>query len=190
MTSILKEGIPIMIDPLTQHILNEGYLLSDKTISVNLFKFESGEAIKLLIIGTLGSGKTSLGKYLMKKYKVKEFFSDKPGLKIALKSHKRMIMETIEIASLYKDKPEFRKIILSHPMILMGMSALKSGLRADKRDGTVPGKVKDKKDTYISARHNISYFQKRLNYLRKDAMKIPGADIKEFEVPIFEPVYY
>ena len=66
MTSILKEGIPIMIDPLTQHILNEGYILNDKTIAVNLDDFENGKKNKLLIFGTLGSGKTTWAEFLSK----------------------------------------------------------------------------------------------------------------------------
>ena len=177
------------IDPITQYIL-EGYFFSDKTISVNLQDFISGKRNKLLIVGVLGSGKTSLGEYLLKKYKVKDFFSDTAGLEQALKSPKRMIVETIEIAGLYKEKPNFRQLILNQSMILMGMSAFKAGLRADKRDGTVPGTVRDKKDTYISTRDNITYFQKRLKNLRKNAMAIPGADIKEFKVPKFKTVLY
>jgi len=170
--------------------IQEGRFLSDVTVSVNLKDFVSGKVNKLLIVGVLGSGKTSLGEYLLKKYKVKDFFSDTAGLEQALKSPKRMIVETIEIAGLYLEQPKYRKLILSKSMILMGMSALKAGLRADKRDGTVPGTVRDKKDTYISTRDNITYFQKRLKNLRKNAMAIPGADIKEFKVPKFKTVLY
>ena len=65
--------------------IQEGYLFSDKTISVNLKHFEQLGEHKLLIVGVLGSGKTSLGEYLAKKYKV-DFFSDKSGMEIALKS--------------------------------------------------------------------------------------------------------
>jgi hypothetical protein len=101
-----------------------------------------------------------------------------------------MIIETIEIASIYKEKSQYRKLILDMPMILIGLSALKAGLRADKRDGTIPSTSKRKRDIYISTRDNLTFFQKRLNYLRKDALKIPNADIKEYKVPKFEPVYY
>ena len=179
-----------MIDPITLYILHEGLISSDKTVSINLSDFVNGRANKLLIVGVLGSGKTSLGEYLQKKYKIKDFFSDRAGLEVALKSPKRMIVETIEIASLYMEKPDWRKLIIKQPMILMGMSALKGGLRADKRDGTTISGAKDKRDSYISVRDNLTYFQKRLTYLRKDVMKIPNADIKEFKVPKFKPVYY
>ena len=122
--------------------IQEGYLLSDKTISVNLKHFEQLDEHKLLIVGVLGSGKTSLGEYLAKKYKV-DFFSDKSGMEVALKSTKRMIIEGGQIATLYKQKPELRKFIIDQPMILIGLSAIKAGIRADKRDGTVPGTAKD-----------------------------------------------
>lgn len=162
--------------------LNEGYLFSNKTISVNLDQFKTGKKNKLLIIGVLGSGKTSLGQYLKKKYNVKHFFSDEYGLEKALKSPKRMIIETIEITSLYKEKPEYRQLILSMPMIIIGISAMKAGFRADKRDNTVPTTAKDKRDIYISTRDNLTFFQKRLNYLRKDVMKLPNAKIKEYNL--------
>ena len=181
-----------MIDPITQYILQEGYLLSDKTISVNLQDFISGKAKKLLVIGVPGSGKTSLGEYLMKKYKVSEFVSD-TDWKIMMKgitNSKRSIIEGAGLADLYYKEDTWKKIIIDKPMILMGLSGLKAGLRADKRDGTVPGKVKDKKDTYYFVRKNLSHWQKVFNYLRKDVVKIPGADIKEFKVPKFAPVYY
>jgi DNA replication protein DnaC len=178
-----------MIDEYLNSI-QEGYVLSGKTISVNLSEFQSGRKKKLLIIGVLGSGKTSLGQYLKEKYNVPYFFSDTAGLEQALKSPKRMVIETIEIASLYMERPEYRKLILSMSMIIIGLSALVAGLRADKRDGTVLGQVKDKKDMYISTRDNLTYFQKRLKYLRKDVITLPNADIKEFEIPKFKPVYY
>ena len=178
------------MDPITEYILNEGYLLSDKTISVNLKDFESGKKNKLLIIGLLGSGKTSLGEYLLKKYKVSEFHSDESGVIKAIKNPKRMIIEGSGIASLYKEKPELRKLILIQPMILIGMSAIKAGYKADKRDGTVFKTVKNKKDMYYFIRQNLSYFQKAMSILRKDVMKLPNAIIKEFKIPKFKTVYH
>jgi len=74
-------------------------------------------------------------------------------------------------------------------MILMGMSGLKAGMRADKRDGMRPSTVRNKKDMYYFMRKNLGYWQKVFNYLRKDALKIANADIKEFKVPKFKPVY-
>jgi len=48
--------------------IQEGYIFSDKTISIDLDKFESGESNKLIISGVSGAGKSTLGKYLAKKY--------------------------------------------------------------------------------------------------------------------------
>ncbi len=179
-----------MIDPITQYILTEGYLLSDKNISVNLHEFESGKNNKLIIIGLPGSGKTSLGEYLVKKYKVKQFISDtdwKTMMK-GLTDSKRTIVEGAGLADLYKKEPSWRKLIIDKPMILLGMSAIKAGFRADKRDGMFPSTVKNKKDMYHFIRNNISYWQKTLNYLRKDVMKIPNAKILEYKVPKFKTV--
>ena len=171
--------------------LNEGYLFSDKTISINLDRFERGQSNKLLIVGLLGSGKTTLGEYLLKQYKVKEFVSD-VGMDRMLKSLKnpntRTIIEGAQIAWMYKDKPEHRELILSCPMILIGMSAIKAGLRADRRDGTTPMNAKNKKDIYYFIRKNISEWQKYITYFRKDALKIPNAKIEEYKIPKFKPV--
>jgi len=179
------------MDPITKYLLNEGYLLSDKTISVNLKDFESGKNNKLLIIGSPGSGKTTLGKHLAKKYS-SELVSDTDWKTMSrgILNSKRTIIEGAGLADLYYGDQSWRDMIIDKPMILMGLSGLKAGLRADKRDGTVPGKVKDKKDTYYFVRKNLSHWQKVFNYLRKDVVKIPGADIKEFKVPKFAPVYY
>jgi shikimate kinase len=64
-----------MIDEYLQHI-QEGYIFSDKTISIDLDKFESGESNKLIIIGLSGGGKTTLGRYLADKYNCKFIEAD------------------------------------------------------------------------------------------------------------------
>ena len=171
-------------------LLQEGYLLSDKNISVNLDQFISGKAKKLIIVGVPGSGKTSLGEYLAKKYKVSIVSDDHwTKMKDGLTNSKRTIIEGAGLADLYYKEQTWRDLIIDKPIILMGMSAIKAGFRADKRDGTVPGKAKDKGEIYYFIRKNLSYWQKVINYLRKDVMKVPGANIKEFKVPKFKPVY-
>jgi len=172
--------------------IQEGYLLSDKNISINLNQFESGKQKKLLIIGLPGSGKTSLGEHLMKKYKIKNFVSDTDWKTMykGITNSKRTIVEGAGLADLYYKEQTWRDIIIDKPMILMGMSAIKAGFRADKRDGMLPSTVKDKKDMYYFIRKNLSHWEKVLKYLRKDVMNIPNADIKEYKVPKFKPVYY
>ncbi len=170
--------------------LQEGYIISDKTVSVNLADFKNGSENKLIIVGVPGSGKTSLGQHLAKKYKVDDFISDDQWsiMRKGLTSPKRTIIEGAGLAVKYKKDPEWRKLIISKPMIILGMSAIKAGFRADKRDGTIPSKAKNKRDIYYFVRSNLSYFQKVLNYLRKDVMKIPNAKIEEYKVPKFKTV--
>jgi GTPase SAR1 family protein len=173
------------------HYIQEGYILSDKTISVNLDDFESGKKNKLIIIGLCGSGKTSLGEYLVKKYKVKNFISDKPWpiTKAGLLSPKRTILESAGFIWMVHE-PKWKKIVISNPMILIGMSAIKAGIRADRRDGTIPGVAKDKKDIYYFVRSNFIDFQRRFNKLRKEIINIPGAKIKEYTIPKFITVLH
>ena len=180
-----------MIENYLQSI-QEGYIFSEKTISVNLHLFETGTKNKLIITGVPGSGKTSLLHYLLKKYNVNDFVSDDSWEKTleGLKSSKRTIVEGVVFLILYKEEVSWREMVLDTPMILTGMSAIKSGWRADKRDGTVPGKVKDWKDTFHFMRINLSYFQSAANLLRKDLMKLPDAKIEEYKVPKFKTVLH
>jgi len=173
-----------MIDPITEYILNEGYILSDKTVSVDLNKFESGEAKKLIIIGLCGSGKTTLGEHLKKKYKVQNFISDKPWpeTKAALLNSKRSIIESAGFIWMAQDL-KWKKIAFSNPMILIGMSAIKAGLRADRRDGTIPGVAKDKKEIYYFIRSNFKNFQGMYNKLRKEILSRKDADVQPFKIP-------
>lgn len=171
--------------------IQEGFLLSDRNISVNLKDFESGKKNKLIIMGLCGSGKTSLGEYLSKKYKVKEFISDKPWpeTKAALLNNKRAIIESAGFIYMIEEK-KWKTITLSNPMILIGMSAIKAGIRADRRDGTIPGVAKDKKDIYYFIRRNFTEFQRRYSKLRKEIIKIPSYDIREYSIPKFITVLH
>jgi len=170
--------------------IQEGYIISDKTVSVNLDEFENGTKNKLLIVGVLGSGKTSLAEYIAKKYNV-PLISDASDIIIkSLKDSKRNIIEGSQIARLYKDNPSYRKFILNEPMIIIGMSAIRAGLRADKRDGTTITGAKNWKDIHHFVRVNIKKTQGYLNFLREDVMKIPSAKIKEYKIPKFKTVRY
>ena len=65
--------------------LQEGYVFSNKTVSIDLDKFISGEKKKLIIAGLSGSGKSTLCGYLAKKYKAECFETDRCGNKIVHK---------------------------------------------------------------------------------------------------------
>jgi hypothetical protein len=171
--------------------LQEGYFFGDKTISVNLEDFENGIKKKLLIVGLAGSGKTTLGEFLVKKYEVGTFISDTgKGLKAALRNKStRMIIEGAQLLRIYNEEPEFKPIIINSALIVIGLSALKAGWRADRRDSTLPGKAKDWKDSFYFTRLNFSY-QHYLSSLRKDIMKLPNARIEEYKIPKFETVLH
>ena len=196
-----------MIDPITQYILNEGYLLSDKTVSVNLSKFQSRKNNKLLIIGTSGSGKTTLGEILSKRYKVKwisidslywrmkqKYFKDNDNMKGIepelkekvrkevikyLKSNERLIMEGIDLVELYIEEPKYRKLILNQSMIILGLSSLRAGIRAGIRN-------KKREDEgwmtyYWMVKFNFKRIEPLIKRFRKDVMNIPTSDIEEYK---------
>ena len=144
-----------IIEPYLRHI-QEGYFLSDKTISIDLHKFESGESKKLIIAGLSGAGKTTLGNYLAKKYNC--YFNDgdkccrkaldssniglfserKPSEQSHLfklffdKCFKPMLLSNrIEVIDgvlyqIYNLFPKTQSFINKYPVIIIGKSALKS----------------------------------------------------------------
>jgi len=59
--------------------IQEGYLFSDKTISIDLDKFENGESKKLIVVGLSGGGKSTLAYHLAKKYNAFHNDLDKCG---------------------------------------------------------------------------------------------------------------
>jgi len=194
------------MDPITKYLLNEGYLLSDKTISVNLSEFQSGQKKKLLIVGVMGSGKTTIGEKLSKQLKVKWYSLDSFWWRIKeehfkgrsyedltekeidklfeffrqniidiLKRNERAIVEGINLAS-----PNFRSLILKQAMIILGLSSLKAGIRAAKRN-------RKKEDEgrmlyYWLVKKNMLQVEPLIKKLRKDVMDIPGVEIKEYKI--------
>ena len=199
-----------MIDPITQYIINEGYVLSDKTISVNLSEFESGKNNKLLVIGVMGSGKTTWAEHLAKRMKVKwrsidsmyyalhkKYFKGKPGIpenkralnimvrkeviKI-LQGNERLIMEGVDFIDIYREQPGYRKLMLKQSMILMGMSSLRGGIRGGQRNMSREG-GEGWRELYWMPKINMKELESTLKLLRKDAKKIPGAKIEAYEIP-------
>jgi hypothetical protein len=58
----------MLISENIKELIQEGYLISDETISVDLHKFESGECNKLIISGLFGSEDGHVGNQLSMKY--------------------------------------------------------------------------------------------------------------------------
>jgi adenylate kinase family enzyme len=193
---MLHKGVR-MIQKYLNHI-QEGYFFSDKTISIDLNKFENGKSNILLVLGLIGSGKTTLGKYLAKKYKarllqiddciswsLKEHPPNKEQLndyfnciEKMIHSNKRVVIEGVGLLNLYK----FRKEIIKKPVIIIGKSAIRSSFQAMIRNR------KDKEPKFwklflIQTIINLNEFQKRINYIRKERVKIPGSVVKEYKIP-------
>ena len=197
-----------MINSYLQY-LQEGYLLSDKTISVNLDQFIEGHNKKLLIMGNTGSGKTTLAEHLAKKYKVKwkcidsmyfrmrydipeteEISERKKRLKQKvqskvielLKNNERMIIEGWDLSEIYKEQPKNRHLILKQSMIVLGISALKAGIRAGIRNKNREG-GEGWKELYWMTKINFKELEPVLKMLRKDIKRMPNGFVKEFKIP-------
>jgi len=175
------------MDPITKYILQESYLISDKTISVDLHKFESGESNKLLIVGLIASGKTTLGIKLSKEYKVpwettddcEGFASKTKGLgefvkctRNMVKGKKRSIVEGIALVDLYTEFG-YKKELQKYPMIIIGRSMLSSSIKAFQRNY---------KQWFLQSKINLTKGMKRLDTVRKDRTSVPGAVVKKFNV--------
>jgi len=188
------------------NFLTEGYVFSDKNLSVNLDKFESGEVNKLLIFGPCGSGKSTIGRKLSKKYNVplveidrlfwgKRYkFEDEAELprkerdkqieavhKKLIKllyDNKKLIIEGVNWLEIYLQYPNHRPTMLNQSMIILGMSSITAGLRAGKRNT----KYKDDKnkwdESFNMIKVNYKYIEKPLKMIRNDVKDIA----KEYEI--------
>lgn len=163
--------------------LNEGYLFSDKTISVNLDDFASGKKNNLLILGVSGAGKTTIGKKLADKYNAKLFKADEDFRSVShiadtIKSNKRTIIEGIDLVVMY-DNEKYRKLILNQSMIVMGKAALKGGIQAgirNKKQGM------SSKEILRLVKINFKWIEKPLKKLRKELQLKYGDKVKEFSL--------
>jgi energy-coupling factor transporter ATP-binding protein EcfA2 len=170
--------------------LQEGYIISEKTISVDLYKFENKKSDTLLIVGVAGSGKTTLGKYLSKKYKVKYYTTDElfdrtilnmeerwnvvmKGIPKLVKKKERKIIEGISlIGYMYIKKTTPTSIKMwKQPVIILGKSALKGSIDAYKR-----GKK-------FSILKNFKVFMRQLNRFKQDRPNIPASIVEDFDIP-------
>lgn len=194
-----------MIDPITQYILNEGYILPDKTVSCDLSKFESGESNILLIAGIPASGKTTLGKKLAKKYNATLFESDECIFHSGKKSGDRKTPD--EVYDCYQDR--FNQIVRSkkryiiegvlvywtcinkytkmdksfnkmkkYPIIILGPSIVKAFYRGWQRE-----KDNEKfKDIFMWYTKNNIRDMKVLNIFKKARLDVPGTEVKEYKL--------
>ena len=195
-----------MIDEYLQYI-QEGYIFSDKTISIDLHKFENGECDKLFIIGVAGSGKTSTGKILSKKYGKEccsldscwdEFLvNNKPIPKKSqsvsqmskivdkcfmdiIKDKQCKIVEGVNLMNLCKKDSNINSFVMKQSCIIMGRSALLGTLKGLIRNS------KNKEENIIMGLIHLGYqnftnFQKSLIEFRKERSKQPNTIVKEYK---------
>ena len=160
-------------------LIQEAYIFSDKTISVDLHKFESGEVNKLLISGLSGAGKTSTGNYLKNKYSVPLIDTDDmiEEFNDLIKSNKRVIISGVKISKRYVLIPEIKPFILKQSFIFLGKSALRSAI-----DGYLRNikKENNKYSLYDSLKDNSTRFYGPEMTLRKDRINIPDSVIEDF----------
>ena len=188
-----------------QRFLQETYLFNDKTISVDLNKFENKKENKLIIIGHAGSGKTSVGKILSKKYKVPIYSIDEIASSVRsdlnmydvdevsdslndeaeelffektkhlINSSERCIIEGVGVMD-----PGLRKYILKHSMVIMGRSALYSAFKgAGRKRG---GGRSWATEFMILSNHNIKKIEQELKDIRDVQLKDKSKTIEEFKI--------
>ncbi len=174
------------------NIIQEAYLFSDDTISIDLDKFESGESNKLLIIGFSGSGKSTLGKYLSKKYNCKyeeldECYKEPVSEKniqtdcilSILKNNKKSVVEGIGIIEVIDDLKNNKSInIYDFPVIILGKSSIKSAYYSVIRDIS-PFNMDNFKQVHEL---NFKLLPKLINQFKKERIN-KDSNVQKFIIP-------
>jgi hypothetical protein len=96
-----------------------------------------------------------------------------------LRSSERMIIEGVDLIELYGKKPEYKKLILNQSMIILGLSALRAGIRAGIRNKNREG-GEGWRELYWMTQINMKSIEPRLKMIRQAAVNMPGADVKKF----------
>jgi hypothetical protein len=71
-------------------------------------------------------------------------------------------------------------MIIDQPMVILGMSAIKAGIRSGQRNRKREG-GEGWKELYWMPEYNIRKIMPNLKILRKDVMNLPNVDIKELK---------
>lgn len=71
-------------------------------------------------------------------------------------------------------------MVLKHPMIILGLSSLRAGIRGAKRN-------REREDEgpmtyYWMVKKNIQQVEPLVKELRQQVVKLPGVDIKEYKI--------
>ena len=186
----------LMIDPITQYILNEAYILSNKNLEYKLDDWKSGKNKVLLVTGYSGSGKTTIGQNLAKKYNVEyneldtdaiykgKFDKSLGGTK---KEDVRMRKYILDRLNKIKKQSVWEGCYMltwltpedfsKYSVLMVGASITRSALQAAKRRIEANRKYPNNKypvtkDVYITTRFNteelMRYYNKLWKYLGKN----------------------
>jgi hypothetical protein len=89
-----------------------------------------------------------------------------------------MIIEGIELIYIYN---ESRNLIVNQAMIILGLSSLRAGIRAGKRNMKREG-GEGWRELYWMAKKNMKEVEPKLKVMRKDVMNLPDVEIGGYEV--------
>ena len=184
-----------------QQYIKENYILSSDSISCDIDDFISGKKKTLFVAGLSGSGKSTISRILSKKLNFSHTYTDQCIKKYLnlfkiskeefnknylncvndLVLSKKGIVEGTGIIELYYYNKSVRKKLLDSPMIILGLSAIRSTYRAVKRD------VIDFDKPYFQTAFktlnlNFKDLNKKLDKLRKDRISVSGTKIKILEL--------
>lgn len=139
-------------------LLIEALVFSDKPLLYKYDEWENESSNKLFIVGLSGSGKSTIGKRLAKKYncrlvnldylcfKILREFNQKFKLGYSPPSYELLMKTLLIVEKIIKNTKERtifegvellfidRKMVLSYPTIVLGTSLLISSIRAFKRN--------------------------------------------------------
>lgn len=181
--------------------IQEGYILTDKSFSVDLKKFESGQSKILLIDGISGAGKSTLGKKLAKKYKCKIFESDFPcsvqqdkknpiecfkeQYRKIKRSNQRYIIEGVlvhysALDGWNKKLTPFFNEIKHAPIIIVGASVLRTMYRHYKQASD----INLRKAITMFLKYGWYYKEEMgpYKYFIKNRLSVKGSDIKPYKI--------
>jgi len=193
-SNITKNGKEMI----STHMMFEGYIFSNKTVTADWHKFQTGKTNELFIFGLCGSGKTTIGVNIAKEANLPYNGTDDCPFDVEFSAFKQMskkqqdkmmndyydccekkilhnkgILEGVGLFEVFNHRPKARAKILKTPCLILGLSALKSSIRAYKRSSK---KIFDLHFIKL----NFLEFQKEFNMVRKARLNVPGTVIKPF----------
>jgi hypothetical protein len=95
-----------------------------------------------------------------------------------VKNNERLIIEGIDLIYMYGRVPGFRSIMLNESMIILGLSAIKAGIRAgmrNKKEG------EGWRELYWMSKWNVE-MKPMLKAIRDHVQSIPNKEVREYTI--------